>query len=226
MKRTGIFSTLLSILMIFTATQSFASGNRESMGSVASSSISGEIVYMEGEVFLNNREAKIGDAVASSDTLETGVGGFCEVIFEDANVFRLDELTITRINWTESDIVLQQGGISAVMNKLDKLIREMKNFTISTPATTAGVRGTVFYVRVEDEENSYVCICNGELNMTYGEKSLGIEGVHHKGYRFTSENGTVTWNRAPLLYHDDRKMEAVASQINYRIPWDKRESGY
>jgi len=223
MKRNRVF--YFTIILLWMASQSFASGKQPSTGPVSISGV-GEIVYLEGEVFLNNRNAQIGDRVSSSDTIQTGVSSFCEVIFEDANVFRLDEQTITSINWAESDIALKQGGISAVFNKLDKLLREMKNFTVSTPTATAGVRGTVFYARVEDQNNTYVCICNGELDMTYGEKSLGIEGDHHKGYRFTNNRGTVTWSRAPLLYHDDQKMQDIATKIEYSVPWGKRENRY
>jgi hypothetical protein len=206
------------ILLTSLVSLNFASGNQTDTIS-SPQSVKGTISYLEGDVFLNNKEAQIGDAVISSDTLQTGEASFCEVVFEDANIFRLDELTITRINWTQSDILLEQGGISAVFNKLDKLIREMKDFTISSPTTVAGVRGTVFYARVEDADNTYVCICNGELNMEYGEDALGIEADHHKAYRFTNVNGKVSWTDAPMLYHDDPKMDALASGIDYTIPW-------
>ncbi|MBB6478962.1 FecR family protein [Spirochaeta isovalerica] len=218
-------NTAIFIILTLITTFAFPSGNQGSSGS-SSASVKGKIAYMEGDVLLNSREANIGDTVNNSDTLETGPGAFCEVVFEDANVFRLDELTITRINWTESDIVLEQGGISAVFNKLDKLIREMRDFTVSTPTTTAGVRGTVFYARVEDPDNTYVCICNGELQMNYSDDSLNIEAQHHKAYRFTNNNGAVSWNSAPMLYHDDPQMEEVASRIDFVIPWDKSTSSY
>ncbi|MBN2658729.1 MAG: FecR domain-containing protein [Spirochaetales bacterium] len=224
MKTTRTFVITLLFLLSIT-TQSFTSGNREPSGS-SSASVNGKITYLEGEVLLNSQPAEIGDPVKSSDTLETGAGAFCEVIFEDANIFRLDELTITQINWTESDIVLTQGGISAVFNKLDKLIREMKDFTVTSPAATAGVRGTVFYARVEDRDNTYVCICNGELAMEYGEKNMNIAAQHHKAYRYTKKGGEVSWTGAAMLYHDDPKMEGIASKIGYVIPWVKSESGY
>lgn len=216
-------ATIMTLLILSTILLPLTASGRTDSASVKK--ITGTITYLEGDVLLNNKEAQIGDQIISSDTLQTGEASFCEVIFEDANIFRLDELTITRINWSQSDIVLKQGGISAVFNKLDKLIREMQDFTISSPTTVAGVRGTVFYARVEDPDNTYVCICNGELDMEYGEKSLGIAANHHKAYRFTNSNGKVTWTDAPMLYHDDQKMDSLAAEIDYKIPWGK-ESGY
>lgn len=189
--------------------------------------VNGKISYLEGEVRINGKAAKIGDLVKNSDTLETLAGSFCEVVFEDDNVFKLDELTITKIDWTHSDIRLSRGGISAVFNKLDKLLNDMKDFTVTSPSTVAGVRGTVFYARVEDKNNTYVCICNGELAMEYGKSELDISATHHKAYRFTSSGNEVTWTDAPMLYHDDSSMNAVASQIGYTIPWgESKEYSY
>lgn len=217
--KTLLISILMLTGLLFTVE---ASGDR---GAPSSAVVSGTISYMEGDVFLNGKPAEIGDRVDSRDTLETGESSFCEVVFENANVFRLDELTQTKIDWAKSNIVVEKGGFSAVFNKLDKLLNEMRDFTITTKTTVAGVRGTVFYVKVEDEKNSYVCICNGTLAMDYSGTEMDISATHHKAYRFTESGGKVTWSDAPMLYHDDAKMDEIAARIGFTIPWGT-EKGY
>lgn len=213
---------ILAIQLFTLIAYSYANGAQDS----SPSSVNGTITYLEGDVYINDMTAEIGDSLKSSDVLKTGFDSYCEVVFEDANIFRLDGDTITIIDWSKSDIEIQQGGISAVFNKLDKLLREMKDFTISTPTTVAGIRGTVFYVRTEDENNAYLCICNGELAVNYNDKEELISSDHHKAYRYTKTEEGVSVKSAPLIYHDDPKMDAVAANIDFDIPWDSGNYGY
>ncbi len=211
------YSTIvMSIISLAISVNLFATGQKQ----VSGNSNKGILAYYEGTVFINDIPGDIGDEVTSSDTLRTGEESYCEVVFGDSNVFSLEENTVTRINWDNSDIQLKKGAISAVFTKLDKFLNDDKDFTISTTSTVAGIRGTVFFIKVEDEENTYLCICNGKLNITKRNEILSVSSAHHKAYRFTKVNDSVTTTNAKMLYHDDDKMEKVAKRIEYTIPWE------
>jgi len=212
--------TLFSLLLL--SISLFASGDNDSI----SGSRTGTLTYLEGEVLVNNSPGSIGDAIRSSDTITTGEDSYCEVVFGKANIFRLDENTSTRINWTQSDIKLEKGAISAVFTKLDKFLNGDKDFTVTSPANVAGVRGTVFFIKVEDDNNTYLCICNGALTIGGAESDLDISSDHHKAYRFTKLGNNVTTENAGLLYHDDEKMDSVADKIGYTVPWNVKKYGY
>ena len=212
----SIFS--LSSILLFSTGQNEIESNRTSK--------SGVIEYLEGDVFINDSPADIGDIVNNTDLIRTGDNSFCEIVFSSLNVFQLEENTLTQIDWAKSDINLQKGTLSAVFTKLDKFLNDDKDFTISTPSVTAGVRGTVFFVKVEDEQNTYLCICNGELNVQTTNSVNNIASAHHEAYRFTREGDSTRTNEAPMIYHDDEKMNAVAKRINYEVPWDDTGYGY
>ncbi len=50
---------------------------------------------------------------------------------------------------------------------------------------------------------------------------MDIEAAHHASYRVTDKNGSVSMDKAPMLYHSDADMEALAGKIGYTIDWTK-----
>ena len=87
----------------------------------------------------------------------------------------------------------------------------------------AGVRGTCFFVKVEDDNSTYVCCCNGSLHLegVVGEFSKNIAGSHHREVRVTRAGGETEVSSAPLLYHTDEDVEAIAAKIGETIDWTK-----
>lgn len=213
---------LLAIFLVLSMANLYSSGQNSS----STAPQTGTLSYLEGDVFINSSPGSIGDRVNDSDTIRTEENSYCEVVFGDSNVFRLDENTQTQINWSRSDIKLEKGAISAVFTKLDKFLNGDKDFTVTSPSSVAGVRGTVFFMKVEDDNNTYLCICNGALTVDGPEEDLDIASDHHKSYRFTKDGNTVTTTSAGMLYHDDEKMESVAAEIDYEIPWDVKKYSY
>lgn len=216
------FTFLILIVLLTGITNLYSSGQ----SSKTKMPQRGTLSYLEGDISINNSPGSIGDTINDTDTIETGENSYCEIIFGNSNIFRLDENTQTRINWSQSDIKLEKGAISAVFTKLEKFLNGDKEFTVSSPSNVAGVRGTVFFMKVEDENNTYLCICNGSLTIGEPEKDLKIASDHHKAYRFTKADGSVITTSAGLLYHNDDKMESVAEKIGYDIPWGIKKYTY
>ncbi len=220
--RINNISFLLVLLFLSGVTNIYSSG--QNSNSIIPTS--GTLSYLEGDVFINNSPGSIGDAINDTDTIRTEENSYCEIIFGNSNVFRLDENTQTQINWSQSDIKLEKGAFSAVFTKLDKFLNGDKDFTVSSPSNVAGVRGTVFFMKVEDDNNTYLCICNGALTVGGPEVELEMASDHHKAYRFTKEGKIVTATSVGLIYHDDDKIDSLADKIDYEIPWDVKKYSY
>ena len=182
---------------------------------------SGSIDYLDGEVVLNKEPAGLGSEVKTGDIVETGSDSFCHIIFNRGNVLLMEPDTILQINWIDSSLNLKKGSIASVFEKMKKVIGSNEEFKIITPSATAGIRGTAFYIKVEDEFNTYICTCNGSLTL-YGEdiENFISTSAHHKAYRFTESGDEVQVANASMLYHDDPKMNSVAKVIGETIPWE------
>ena len=116
---------------------------------------------------------------------------------------------------------MKKGGIAFLLNRVG-VLGDDTEFEVSTPTTVAGIRGTAFYVRVESEDSSYICTCNGELE-THGhggEHRQSLAGEHHNALRYRRDaDGSVTAEPGEMLYHTDDDMNLLAFKLDYRIPW-------
>jgi hypothetical protein len=188
----------------------------------------GVIEYLEGDVLVNGSAAEIGQEIPPGASVQTGEASFCIILFAGKNIFRIQEQSIAIIEIDESlgSIDLKQGGLAAVFSKLQTLSSSGGTFRIQTPTAAAGVRGTAFYVQVEDENNTYICTCNGQLGIEDVEQSnsRSVKSDYHAAYRFSRSGEGIRLSPAPLLYHNDATMNLLAAKIRIRIPWGKAGS--
>ncbi len=202
----------------------FASGTAEAETETQTpqAPVKGQLVYMEGDVEVNSRPAEIGMSIPYGARIATGEFSYCEVVFETGNVFKVMESTIAeiKIDTSNPEIFIKQGAFGAVFNKLARLTKD-EYFQVRTESVAAGVRGTSFFVKVIDADSTYVCACNGSLNLTdpAGSESVPLESAHHKAVYFKNDGGKTVVESAPLLYHNDDDMEALASVIEAKIDW-------
>jgi hypothetical protein len=181
------------------------------------------ITYMEGTVTIDGRLAGIGDAVPLGSVVATSAQTLADVEFSARNVVRLSASTTLVFNprnlLTGSE--LRRGALTLVLKNLTSSAAA-ESFLVRTPTTVAGVRGTSFFISVEDPSSTYVCACNGSVQVLGPDGSLlkELAASHHKAVRVSGNGGTPQVTDAPMLYHTDKDLEAVASDIGYTINWN------
>ncbi len=187
----------------------------------------GEIAFLDGEVTVDGKEAQIGQAIRRGAAIQTGPASVCEITWGKENIIQIQEktLAVVDVGSFTPGIRLQSGSVAAVMNRVDAVSRQ-GTFRVKTPSAVAGVRGTVFFVKVEDAANTYVCACYGAVGVT---PPLGAQvelaANRHMARRFTRAGLASRAVPAGLLYHDDRSMGALAQKIGYTVPWGQGTYG-
>ena len=213
---------LISVIILFhMMSPANARGQKETQKPEPLKPFNGTVDYLEGEVHVDGAEADLGHEVRDGSTVQTAKQSLCEILFDESNVFRIEENTILSISSEgQKQIELRTGVLAGVFTKLRKLSSET-NFEIRTPTAVAGIRATVFYVKVEKPSSVYVCICNGSLALSddEGNERFVLEAQHHKARRFIRENGGIVVETAPVLYHSDEYMNRLAEKIDFSIPW-------
>jgi hypothetical protein len=181
------------------------------------------IEYSEGDVLVDGRPAEIGQEVALGADVRTGENSTCIIVFGGKNIFRIQELSsaVIRIDEEQGSIDLARGALAAVFDRLQRLSGSGGAFRIQTPTAVAGVRGTAFFIKVEDQNNTYVCTCNGKLGLEDVDQgnSRSVRATHHRSYRFTRGADGITTSRVRMMYHTDSDITSLASQIGVRLPW-------
>ncbi len=193
----------------------------------------GEIVYLEGDVFVDGSAAQFGTVIRPGAVIETGGSSLCDVVFGEKNVIRIYENTITELDMYTGRAELKKGSLGAVLYRLTSFISpDGAKFQVSSPDVVAGVRGTALYLKIEDDGQTYFCTCYGKIQLEAptGKARRTVEAYHHRAYRYiTGEDGKVRLERALKEHHDDISMEAIAKRIGEQIEWrDEVEpsSGY
>jgi hypothetical protein len=181
----------------------------------------GEIAYLEGEVTVDRVPARIGQPVPSGAVVQTGPASVCEITWGNRNIIQIQENTRAVLGTARvtPGIDLQRGSVAAVLNKL-AMISGRDSFRIRTPSAVAGVRGTTFFVKVEDEATTYVCACNGSIDVTRGlARQAELASSAHMARRFSRAGLATRITEPGLLYHDNATMDRLAQKIGYSIPW-------
>ncbi len=181
----------------------------------------GEVIFLDGDVSLNGASASIGDSAKSGDILVTGPEAYAEIQFGEAQILRASENTSLTLNGSDSILELDSGALSVIQSKVKKLTSN-DAWDVSTPHAVAAVRGTTFYMEVENPDSTYFCICNGRIDLkdTNGNNNLILEASHHRAVRYINKSGSIVTEDAPMIYHTDEDMESLADRIGISIDWE------
>jgi hypothetical protein len=110
-----------------------------------------------------------------------------------------------------------------VLRKLVSNPGDQVKFSIATSTAVAGVRGTCFFIAVEDDDHTYICACNGQIRLEGAGQSFtqNLASSHHQELRVSRSASGISVGAAPLEYHTDGDVEAIAARIGETIDWTK-----
>lgn len=181
------------------------------------------VTYLEGSATIDGADAKIGDAVPLGAVVTTAPASLIEIEFNAKNAIRLSGNTTLAFNPfnLQTGSELRQGALTMVLKRISAGANG-EGFLVRTPSAVAGVRGTSFFMKVESNSSTYVCACNGVVQVLGSDGSLlkELAGSHHNGARIQNAGGAPQLADAPLLYHTDSDLEKVAADVGYTIDWN------
>jgi hypothetical protein len=213
------FALMICVLSVFI----LGSCSRKVQPSVFSD---GRIEYCEGDVSLNGGAGEADQKIEDRSTIETKTASLCDLSFNKKNIVHISENTIFNVDMNDAPetIEVSQGSLLLVLKKL-LAIKDSADLTVRTPTAALGVRGTSFFVNVENKNSTYLCICNGTLHIEdkNGENNLELTAPHHRAIRYIEKNGAISIEDAPMLYHSDSDVEETAAKIGVDIDWTKAD---
>ena len=132
----------------------------------------GMIAFLSGQVSVKAGsswdQAAIGDTVAANNRIRTGAASFCELLFGDHTVVRIEEKTILHLKTvtaSENKVKVDAGlDAGSILCKVKRLGPEGE-FAVQTPSVVVGVRGTEFYVRASEDGSLEAAVREGSLRI-------------------------------------------------------------
>ncbi|TGM38560.1 FecR family protein [Leptospira biflexa] len=151
---------------------------------------------------------KVNDVLKPGDRIKTGNGSKVDFLYQETEIRIQPNTDFTLKEWNsdkkEAKAFVQNGAAWFRVNNFKK-----GSFEVSTPTTTAGVRGTAFGVFFEEKEKTgYTCVCEGLVNIngedfakgTGGAKKVGATELEKKQYK-----DIITKDGATILLKEKRK---------------------
>jgi hypothetical protein len=182
----------------------------------------GEVVYLEGSVQIDGKEAEIGQQLRSIVTVVTGPASSCELTFAGKNAVRVAQNARATIDFSKAvvDIDLAAGGVTSVLRKL-QTVAGNDAFRIRTQTAVAGVRGTSFCVWTDDT-STYVCSCNGTVHTedAAGGNAFSTTAAHHSARFYRRTGAGISVEDAGILFHTDESVSDLAARIGEKIDWN------
>ncbi len=189
------------------------------------------VEYVEGDVRIDGAPAQFGQMVSFGSLVQTAADGFVEVTFEDGNILRVEADSVVRLSLNSEirRVDLRSGQVAIVAEGLRRAnVLGGQRLILRTPSAVAGVRGTLFFARVESATSTYICTCYGELAIDgEGFDAFSVRSARHGARRITAgSDGRATVSVAELLYHTDEDMEQLAEKVGVEVDWGNEPRVY
>jgi hypothetical protein len=188
---------------------------------------------IKGEVFINNRSARVNQLVQPGDVVTTGRNS--QVMFvlgRDAYLLRANTRFEVRgqRELPGPDGKLREAIVQSlhVVNGAVLAVFGRGKQHMVLPNVTLGIRGTGVYVEVENGRD-YVCTCYGKVKMISRLSDVVRETVstsHHEAPRFITGGSTPRIVKAPVRNHTDAELVMLEALVGREPPFGTQNTGY
>jgi hypothetical protein len=144
--------------------------------------------------------------------VKTGDNSEAEIEIRDYAVFHIKENSTVLI-----EDILSSPRVEVKKGWFLAIIKRETQFEVGTPLVLAGVRGTVLFVNVLNDEEAYLCDCNGKVDLednATGDVVQNVVASYHKAFTLKKRGGGLDITRAKLLYHKDSDILQMADRFN------------
>ena len=188
----------------------------------------GRVSFASGEVFINNSRGDVGDIVKEGDVVKTGDNSEAEIEIRDYAVFHIKENSTVFI-----EDILVSPRVDVKKGWFMAIIKRETQFEVGTPLVLAGVRGTVLFLNVLNDEEAYFCDCRGKIDLedtATGDVVQNVVSSYHKAFTLRKRGGGLDIESAKLLYHKDSDILKMADRFSretlvFKNKAKKKESG-
>lgn len=156
--------SLTSYAQTFVGTFVFAKGDVKLLKDPAEKSDKKQLIF-EGKKY-NFETVRIGHKVMPGEIIQTGTNGKAKVVYPNGDHFNIGPGTSLAMPKPEGASAQDASSIDLFYGRLRSLISKdgpRSKMKVKTPATTAGVRGTDFFVRHNLTEGSSITVLRGAV---------------------------------------------------------------
>ncbi|MFO7947461.1 MAG: FecR domain-containing protein [Armatimonadota bacterium] len=183
---------------------------------------------VEGDVMVRARKHDTFEPVAgkdrlyAGDTVRTGEDGHLKLEWIDGTRVAVDpdtQMTILKCRMnrmSNSETSLFKLDVGNIWIRVIKVLSQKSKFEVRTPTATAGVRGTVFSVRVDETGETEVSVYEGSVAVSTAKTSETVE--KEKVARVASDNLNLQAFSADERHLWESRHDVVQPVLHLDVP--------
>jgi ferric-dicitrate binding protein FerR (iron transport regulator) len=159
--------TILIVIVLLAGLVTYSQFTQASARTARVNFIKGEVSKASGTSWVKIHQ--VGTILKESDKVKTGANSKVEIRFDDGSIMQLGSNSVMALKQysisdkgRNSNIKLNDGSMFANVKKL----KRKSSFKVSTVTAVAGVRGTEFYVSIDDKKNVKVEVYKGKVDVS------------------------------------------------------------
>ncbi len=187
------------------------------------------LTALEGEVSVAGQGGKALTAfenmrILSGYSLETGRESYAGFVLDDVKAAKLDALSTAEVRKKEKklELLLSSGSVFC---DIKEPLKSDETMNIRTSTMITGIRGTVLYVKVTDQNTSTVFVLEGSVAMRGIDPETGrtaevLVGTGQKGVAVTGTQGDGPGEAPVRAYVETFSQEEIAGYVLMQVAAD------
>ncbi len=158
-------------------------------------------LVVEGDVRLDGAPASVDQAIGDTAKIDTGKEGRAVLTLQPGSVIEVrqgSKLSLGSSPRKKTSVQLLAGTLWSFLPSGEA------SYEVATQNAVAGVRGTIFYVEAPKPNETYVCACDGEVEVSAGQKNLPrnvTSKMEHKSFLVRGNAKKAAMKDAKLRGH-------------------------
>ena len=178
---------------------------------------------VDGAVTIDGEEAKSGTPIGATSRIEAGKDGYALLTLEPGSIIEMRASTRLQLGKSPR----KQMSVQLLVGMLWSFMPNGSSYEVVTDNAVAGVRGTVFFVSHQAPNDTYVCACDGEVDIAgvgprAPSKHVSSPNLAHKAFHVkTAGKGKkkkTKMSRAGRLNHTDAQKMALMAAVQESQP--------
>jgi len=174
----------------------------------------GKVIFYDGTPTLLRKlkklEIKLGDPIEINDQILTSQND--KVTIETPDGHRIYVLASSKLKITspKNNNIQVEQELGSLWFKLNPLTKE-ESFTVKTPSSVVGVRGTKFITMILENNVTSLCVCEGQVSI----EAKGHKSTVSTGYgSLATENGLSETTSNKTFITNKRRMSRKPACLN------------
>lgn len=166
-------------------------------------------LQVQGTVTMDGQAVEMGTEIPTTAEIKTEEDGYAVITLVRGGITEIRAKTVVQIGTSAR----KEISLKLVIGALWSFLPSSSSYEVETSNAVAGVRGTVFYTETRNGKASYICSCDGDVELQAQNpksfKKVVKSSMEHKASIFRTRGKRQRVRRAKRLNHTDAQKDAL-----------------